>query len=152
MNSRDMKTISSLKELPGEMLRGGLKVRVRATGNSMHPRIRSGSLVQIDPLGNRHLQRGMVVCLRLNKEYVLHRIVAIRADQHIVTRADFYAQADSPVPLEDVLGIAVFNWKGANVHGKGKRIRRYHPLWISLCRPFFRLTFRLIRKNLNGIS
>lgn len=143
MINRQAEILESLKDLPEELLKKGLKVRVKVSGNSMFPLLRNGDLVQVDPLGSEPLKRGMVVCIQLQKEYVLHRIFQITGSLHIVTRADFYSMPDQAVPRDQVLGVAVRRWKGGNVEGKGVRVRRYSPLLISWLRPFHRVVFRI---------
>jgi Peptidase S24-like len=57
------------------MLAAGVPVRLSAFGGSMHPAIRSGELLVVEPVGQKQLGRGQVVLIRHGSQLVAHRIV-----------------------------------------------------------------------------
>lgn len=60
-----------------EQLQGGETVSFRPRGNSMNPKIRSGQLVTVEPVGDRVLSKGMVVLVAMNaRTHYLHYISA----------------------------------------------------------------------------
>jgi len=64
-----------------EALRRGETVRIRPHGNSMLPRIKSGQLCVIQPIGDHELEKGDAVLCTVNGRRYLHKIYAIRGNQ-----------------------------------------------------------------------
>lgn len=64
-----------------KQLQAGKAVSVRASGNSMIPRIKSGTIVEIGPVSFNDLKKGDVVLVRLKGRDYLHLISAIDGDR-----------------------------------------------------------------------
>lgn len=63
-----------------EALRAGETVSFRPRGNSMRPKIESGQLVTVSPVGERELQTGDIVLCKVSGHQYLHIITAIDQD------------------------------------------------------------------------
>jgi hypothetical protein len=61
--------------LASELLRQRQGVRCRTAGSSMFPLIRSGSVVQVEPVALESLRRGDVILFRAGDALVAHRLV-----------------------------------------------------------------------------
>ena len=98
-----------------EVLAKGHRASFTATGDSMHPFIRSGQKVVVEAVDPRALRRGDVVLARLARGLTAHRVVSIeRRDGEIVsitTRGDNCAEEDAPFPPDQLVGrINSFRW------------------------------------------
>ncbi len=93
-----------------ELLARGLTVRIRATGNSMRPFIRSGSLISFRRLAGPVRMGDVVLVLEHGHRPLFHRVHRIeeRADAvWIQTHGDGAARPDAFVPSTSVLGRVV---------------------------------------------
>jgi signal peptidase I len=90
-----------------ELLRHGVAVRFCATGDSMHPSIRSGEHVHVAPADARALRVGDIVLARATRGLTAHRVVKV-ASQSIITRGDNALLGDAALRYEDVLGRVTF--------------------------------------------
>jgi hypothetical protein len=87
------------------LFREGLDVRLRVSGWSMKPLVRSGSVLRFSPRGAPAV--GDVVLARLpNDSLVAHRVVALETDR-IWTKGDACRSGDGPIPRESVIARAV---------------------------------------------
>ncbi len=98
-------------EMFAHLLARGLRVRVRVTGGSMFPAIRSGDVVTLAPVPDGAAGPGDVVLIRdASNRLVLHRVIAagLREDGRpwVCTRGDSAAGEDLPVAGDRVLGRA----------------------------------------------
>ena len=64
-------------DLSGELLSLGFGVRFRAPGTSMHPTIRHGDLITVEPFAPANLKRGDIILYRLQNGFIAHRLVNI---------------------------------------------------------------------------
>jgi hypothetical protein len=63
------------------LLRAGQTVSFRPRGNSMQPRIRSGDLCTVEPLGEAPLGVGEIVLCKVQGNQYLHFIKAIQGER-----------------------------------------------------------------------
>src|SRR5579859_1179727 len=91
------------RELSTALLRRGTSVQFEARGVSMSPTIRSGDLVQVDPVGAGELRRGDVVLGQEARRSILHRIHALEANA-CVTRGDSARYSDRSMALNAIMG------------------------------------------------
>ena len=92
-------------ELLSWLFREGLDVKLRVSGWSMKPLVRSGSILRFSPGGAPSV--GDVVLVRLpNDSLVAHRVVGLDADR-IWTKGDACRTADGPIPRGSVIARAV---------------------------------------------
>jgi signal peptidase I len=86
-----------------DVLGRGVAARFHATGDSMHPTIRSGEHVHVAPAHPRSLRVGDVVLTRATRGLTVHRI--IRVTPHLITtRGDNALVPEAAVPHHNVLG------------------------------------------------
>jgi phage repressor protein C with HTH and peptisase S24 domain len=62
----------------------GAPVQFRPRGNSMHPLIKSGALVTVEPL-TRDPQIGDIVLCRVNGQQYLHKVTAVNGDRYQIS-------------------------------------------------------------------
>ncbi len=67
----------SFSELAATLLRDGHSIRFRAAGQSMHPTIRDGETIVVEPIDLRDIKRGDIVLYRDLRGVIAHRVVAI---------------------------------------------------------------------------
>jgi hypothetical protein len=90
------------------LLQRGHAVRFRADGWSMHPAIRCGEMIHVQPLGNARIRTGDVLLYRRRRSVVAHRVVRMTSPPNgtaeVVLRGDAADCADAPVAVEQLLG------------------------------------------------
>jgi signal peptidase I len=95
-------------DLSGELLSLGCGVRFRAPGTSMHPTIRHGDVITVEPVEPTNLKRGNIILYRLQNGLIAHRIVNIEEEEGcgltFILRGDASTICDAPVKSEQVLG------------------------------------------------
>jgi len=111
-----------------EMLAVGRTVRFRAPGTSMHPAIRDGETLIVEPLGARPARRGEVLLFRSRRGLTAHRVRALVASagdvRAIVLRGDNSGAADERVEPRDVLGRVVAVERGGRRIDPGSLLSR----------------------------
>ncbi len=94
--------------LASEVLSQGRGLRFRATGGSMHPFIRNGDLLLVEPTAGSAVGLGEVVLYRTeNGGITAHRVVGKRRDggrEFLTTKGDAVRGAALAVPCGEVLG------------------------------------------------
>jgi len=106
-----------------DLLGRGIAVRFRAQGDSMHPAIRCGAHLQVEPIDTaRGLSRGDVVLTRHPRGLTAHRVVRIDGTR-ITTRGDNCSSDDPVFNLSDVIGrvVGVPSRKSARARGWVRR-------------------------------
>jgi phage repressor protein C with HTH and peptisase S24 domain len=86
-----------------DLLGRGVGVRFRAKGDSMHPTIRCGEHMHVEPVEASALSRGDVVLARHARGLTAHRIVRIDGTG-IITRGDNCSVDDPQFAASEVLG------------------------------------------------
>jgi hypothetical protein len=98
------------------MLEEGYPVRFQAPGSSMHPAIRDGEWVTMEPVGPGSLRRGEVVLYRSPRGLTAHRVRRIvglhGAPRYLVLRGDNAAGREEHVDPSNVLGRVVYVERG----------------------------------------
>jgi len=109
------------------VLESGNRVRFTAIGDSMHPFIRSGHRVVVEPVDPSALRRGDVVLARLERGLTAHRVVRIERRGgdvvRITTRGDNCELDDPPFSPDQLLG-RVNRSRWGSVLGALARMRR----------------------------
>lgn len=62
-------------------LEAGETIQFRPNGNSMQPKIESGQLVTVEPIGSE-INAGDIVLCKVRGNYCLHLVKAVRGDQY----------------------------------------------------------------------
>lgn len=95
-------------ELVQSLLRQGIAVRIRVSGDSMRPLLHGGELVEVVPLESGSLRLGDILFIRSRQnEPVIHRLIWRRSRNgglHLLTKGDACAGVDGFIPAEQVLG------------------------------------------------
>ena len=106
-----------------DLLRSGRGVRFRATGTSMHPAIRDGELVTVEPVDASAVRRGDVVLFRSARGLTAHRVTRVvarpDASQYFVLRGDNTGESHEHVATTSVLGCVIGVERGGRVFNPG---------------------------------
>jgi len=126
-------------DLSGELLSLGFGVRFRAPGTSMHPTIRHGDLITVEPVAASKLKRGDIILYRLQKSFVAHRLVNIEERNGcgltFILRGDASTTCDAPVKPAQVLGKVVRVERGnRRLDPYSRRVRLWSMLYLWLAR------------------
>ena len=126
-------------DLSGELFRLGLGVRFRAPGTSMHPTIRHGDLITVEPVAPSNLKRGDIVLYRLQNDFIAHRLVNIEERNGcgltFILRGDASTTCDAPVKPAQVLGKVVRVERGnRRLDPYSRRVRLWSMLYLWLAR------------------
>jgi signal peptidase len=111
-----------------DLLASGNTVRFTAPGGSMHPVIRHGDVLLVDPL-DRPARAGDILLYLACGRPVAHRLIAIAPGKDgpaLILKGDSAACPDLPVRSDQVLGRVVA------VEREGRRIDLY-SLWTAAC-------------------
>jgi signal peptidase len=132
---------SHFGDLSGELLSLGLGVRFRAPGTSMHPTIRHGDLITVEPVAPTNLKRGDIILYRIQSGLIAHRIVNIErrngCGRTLILRGDASVSDDAPVKPEQVLGKVVClkrNQRIIDPYCWRVRLWSMFYLWLARCR------------------
>jgi signal peptidase I len=125
-------------DLSADLLGHGYRVRFRPKGESMHPTIKNGEVVVVEPVEPCRVRRGDIVLYKsvARGRVIAHRVVRVNRKRGDITnfilRGDASLTCDLPVVPKQVLGrvVSVEREGGANDLA-GKRAR---ASWVArLC-------------------
>ena len=124
-------------DLSGELLSLGFGVRFRAPGTSMHPTIRHGDLITVEPVASSNLKRGDIILYRLRNDFIAHRLVNIEERNGcgltFFLRGDASTTCDAPVKPTQVLGKVVLLERGQRrIDPYSLRVRLWSMLYLWL--------------------
>jgi len=112
----------------------------------MHPTIRHGDVITVEPAVPANLNRGDIILYRLQDNFIAHRIVNIkesdRSELTFILKGDASIACDGPVKTEQVLGKVIclerdqriidpYNWR--------VRIWSMFYLWLARLKSVFEL-------------
>ena len=95
--------MNSFESTVADVLRRGIAARFHATGDSMHPTIRSGEHLHVANVDVRSLRIGDVVLARASRGLTAHRVVRMTRET-IITRGDNALRRDAVLRPSDILG------------------------------------------------
>jgi hypothetical protein len=124
-------------ELVEDLLRGGHDVRLRVSGWSMKPCVRSGAVLRFSAAGSPPVVGDVVLARLSNDALVAHRVVGIESGW-VRTKGDACRTADAPVPESRVLGSAVrlegravsLPMRNLFVRRLGLALNRFYPMLV----------------------
>jgi len=116
-----------------EVLATGNAARFLARGDSMHPSIRSGELLEVERVDPRSIRRGDVVLARLSRGLTAHRVVRTTREGWFVTRGDNAPAEDEPFPSGAIIGRV--------------RTARRWPVWFAMRRAVRALRLSASRRS-----
>jgi len=139
-----------LADLTADLLGRGYGVRSRVRGSSMHPTIKFGETIVVQPAAPGDLQPGDIAVYRHGENLVAHR--ATRCAGAAPDRALITVCGDAPWMTEEriergqILGrVTAVERKGRTVDLVGRRARLRRSVAVWLFRFKYRLYCRLIR-------
>lgn len=113
-----------LKALTRSLLSEGKSIRTLATGYSMYPLIRPGTVIIIEALSDPgQLKPGDIIAWYRDEDLVAHRLVhryENNGEYWFVTRGDSALLADDPVPFSQLAGRIVASERC----GKSKSLKK----------------------------
>jgi signal peptidase I len=120
--------IETLEDLLGR----GHAVRFQAHGWSMHPTIRYGETILVEPLGETAIRTGDVLLYRRSRSAIAHRVVRMTSSvdgrAQFVLRGDAADCYDSPIELQHVLGRVIAVERDGRVTRFGVLSRNVSPV------------------------
>jgi signal peptidase I len=125
-------------DISSELLSLGYKVRFRPAGQSMHPTIRDGETVTVEPLAACAVRRGDIILYVTQGRLIAHRVVRLESveEARFILRGDAVHCFDAPVGAEQILGrVIAVERAGRSVNLARKR--------TGLRLAMFRLAMRL---------
>ena len=102
-------------DITTELLRRGQSVRFQAPGRSMHPTIKDGETITVEPVAPSDLKRGDIVLYRFDKGVIAHRLARIDKNEDtplFILRADAPGAPEEQVAAQQVLGKVVSVQRG----------------------------------------
>lgn len=102
-------------DITTELLRCGKSVRFQAPGRSMHPTIKDGETITVEPVKPSGIKRGDIVLYRLEKGVIAHRVVRIEKNDGaplFILRGDALGAPDEAAAVQQVLGKVVSVQRG----------------------------------------
>jgi signal peptidase I len=150
-------TSAAFAELSEEMLRAGTSLRFQARGYSMHPLVRDGDVLLVQPVKARELAIGDVVLASSGPaRIVVHRVVRRQtgpAGSEFVLQGDQLARPDGLIPEAQVYGRLVAIERGGVQIALDRLPMKMLNVVAALCsrwnlsrRRWFRLAGRLARR------
>ncbi|HYM62342.1 MAG TPA: S24/S26 family peptidase [Thermoanaerobaculia bacterium] len=90
------------------ILESGYTARIRVDGDSMHPLLRSGDALIVEPVVTGCLRAGDIVLARLDRGLTAHRVIRVDREAgrivRITSRGDNCVEADPSFTPERILG------------------------------------------------
>jgi signal peptidase len=105
----------------------------------MHPTIRHGDLITVEPVAPSNLKRGDIIFYRLQDGFIAHRIVDIEERNGcgltFILRGDASVSDDAPVKPEQVLGkVVCLERNHRRIDPYSRRVRLWSMLYLWLAR------------------
>jgi signal peptidase I len=115
-------------DLSRELLGLGHRVRFRPAGNSMHPTIRDGETVTVEPVEAAEVRLGDIILHVAGRGLTAHRVVRIeersRHGLRFILRGDAMNTCDAPVRPDQVLGrIVSVERRGRSIKVTGRKAK-----------------------------
>ena len=141
--------------LTADLLGTGHALRFRARGGSMHPFIKDGDVIEVQPISAVAIRRGDVVfCRNGGGRVVAHRVIRVRSESGrvaLVIRGDALACPDGLISPEQVLGRVVALERGGRHIGLDAGLQRLvSALWVGLS-PLSRWLYRTLAALKRGV-
>lgn len=137
-----------------DLLSKDIDLRVKVTGGSMTPFLKSGEIVTVRKVHFKEINIGDLILFKDDNGFsVLHRIVSIKKNNQeritFITKGDRIISIDNPVREDMILGKAIRIEKHSKRKGL-KSINLESPVWKKL--NFLIAIFSLLKAKLFKIS
>lgn len=140
-----------------EVLRSRRALRFNARGNSMHPLLRDGDTLLVEPLEKGKIRAGQIVLCAVKQDYVVvHRVICRSSSQqvdHYLVKGDSRLRSDGWIPREKIYGRVVSLERGDQHVNLDSillrllgRLAVIHSRWNLGQRRVFRYIARLLRQ------
>ena len=146
-----MKQTEPNQDLAESLLRSGWTLRLRVTGSSMRPLLRSGTVLRIAPSHERPIVGDIAFFRSAGGRLVAHRVLACE-ENRIWTKGDSSGQADGPVEVSDVIGRVLgidepffLPLTGGVARRVGLVLNRYYPWLVQFKQSLLRFLPRALR-------
>ncbi|HEX8092112.1 MAG TPA: signal peptidase I [Blastocatellia bacterium] len=122
-------------DLSAELLGQGYRVRFRPKGGSMHPTIKDGEAVNIEPVEPADVRRGDIILYKsgISRGVIAHRVLGVNKSEGKVTsfvlRGDASRTSDPPVEPAQVLGRVVSVEREGSTNDLASK--RAKALWVA---------------------
>jgi hypothetical protein len=114
-----MATSDVIPTLTESLLASGCSVRLRVSGGSMHPTIRAGDVLTLEPVDSSALRKGDVVLARQRERLLAHRITGITKTDtggtEVRLRGDALLCCDPAAPADAILARVVVLERGGRL-------------------------------------
>ena len=128
-----------------ELLRSGQAIRFQAPGWSMHPTIRDGEIITVEPVMPSAVKQGDIILYRSKVGVIAHRVVRISQKNGVVPRfilrGDALGSPDEPLAAQQILGKVVWlerDGKGIDPYGLKAKVLRAFRVRISVLKRWIR--------------
>ena len=133
--------------LTEELLRENIDVRLRVTGSSMQPFIRSNDVLTIIPLSDRQLSSMDIIAYRSKHSLIIHRFVR-ETDTHLITTGDHYTHEVAHIQKDQLLGKVTHRQRGTRITRLTSPYQKgLAKLWLS-ARPLRRRAQHALTKQI----
>jgi len=140
-------------DITAELLEGGHSIRFQAPGRSMHPTIRDGETITVEPVTPSGVKVGDILLYRGKSGVIAHRMLQIEREKTdaragssslspdclFILRGDASVNCDYPVEADQILGkvvsveragrsIDLYTWRakiGRIAHSCASRLKRW---------------------------
>ena len=152
-----------------ELLRQGKSVRFRAPGRSMHPTIKEGETIRVEPIAPFDIKRGDILLYIVGRKVIAHRVVSIKSEKNdptshssanfatnskalnpqliFILRGDASLTCDDPVEAHQILGKVVSVEKnGRSINLCTRKVKMFHIAYTRASR-LKRSVLCLLRKR-----
>jgi signal peptidase I len=151
MNS-NKKYFSSVKDMSVTLLAEGKTVRIKAHGYSMYPAVKPGSLILIEPLGQKGRPvPGEIVAVKRESGIIVHRVTKRFVKDGVewyVTRGDSNSRQDNPVKIDQIAGrIIKSEATGENPEAADIRIKTNINYFLNRIRVIIIFIMKKIKGN-----
>lgn len=114
-------TSGEFARISADILRAGSGLRFRAHGASMHPLVRDGDILSVQPVDAATVRLGdVVLCGREADRIVVHRVIRVvggRGERRFLVQGDAVPHPDGLIPAGDVYGrVAAIERGGATMN------------------------------------
>jgi signal peptidase len=101
----------------------------------MHPTIRHGDLITVEPAAPSNLKRGDIILYRFQNGLIAHRIVNIEERNGcglaFILRGDACTSCDSPVKMQQILGkVVCLERDNRYIDPYSRRVRLWSMLYL----------------------
>lgn len=137
------------RALARALLDQGHCVRLRVSGGSMHPSVRSGDLVDIRPAGPEDVCAGDLVLFALGERLFLHRAIGrqqVGDEVRLLARGDSHVEPEPEFGPMELLGVAVAVRRGEAVIDLELRRNRWLGWVMARCWPVQRIVLKAARR------